>query len=178
MKAVRIHSFGGPDVLEIEDVPMPQPRAGEIRIQVIAAGVNPVDWKIRHGVVNLPLPMTMGVDVSGIVDALGERETAFGIGDKVYTKVTPAQGGYAEYTLTNASHAAAKPKSLGFVEAAAIPTAGLAAWQAIFDTAGLQKEQSILVHGAAGGVGSFAVQFAKWKGAFVIGTASGITRDS
>jgi NADPH:quinone reductase-like Zn-dependent oxidoreductase len=173
MKAVRIRSFGGPDVLKYEDVPLPQPGAGEIRIRVIAAGVNPVDWKIRQGYGNFTLPMTMGVDVSGVVDAVGEKEKTFEIGDNVYAKVTPGQGGYAEYTVTDASQAAAKPKSIGFVEAAAIPTAGLAAWQAIFDTAGLKTGQSILVHGAAGGVGSFAVQLAKWKGAFVIGTASG-----
>ncbi len=173
MKAVRIHSFGGPDVLKCEDVPLPQPGAGEIRIRIIAAGVNPVDWKIRQGYGNFPLPMTMGVDVSGVVDAVGEMEKAFEIGDKVFAKVTPTQGGYAEYTVTDASQAAAKPKSISFVEAAAIPTAGLAAWQAIFDTAGLKTGQSILIHGAAGGVGSFAVQLAKWKGAFVIGTSSG-----
>jgi NADPH:quinone reductase-like Zn-dependent oxidoreductase len=173
MKAVRIRSFGGPDVLKYEDVPLPQPGAGEIRIRVIAAGVNLVDWKIRQGYGNFTLPMTMGVDVSGVVDAVGEKEKTFEIGDNVYAKVTPGQGGYAEYTVTDASQAAAKPKSIGFVEAAAIPTAGLAAWQAIFDTAGLKTGQSILVHGAAGGVGSFAVQLAKWKGAFVIGTASG-----
>ena len=173
MKAIRIHSFGGPDVLRIEDVPVPRPGAREIRIRVIAAGVNPLDWAIRQGYLNLTLPMTMGVDVSGIVDAIGEKETAFEIGDKVYAKVTPGQGGYVEFTVTDASQAAAKPKSIGFIEAAAIPTAGLAAWQAIFDTAGLKTGQSILIHGAAGGVGSFAVQFAKWKGAFVAGTASG-----
>jgi NADPH:quinone reductase-like Zn-dependent oxidoreductase len=172
IKVVRIHNFGGLDVLENEDLPLPQPGAGEIRIRVIAAGVNPVDWKIRQGYGNFTLPMTMGVDVSGVVDAVGEREKAFEIGDEVYAKVTPAQGGYAEYTVTDASQAATKPKSIDFVEAAAIPTTGLAAWQAIFDTTGLKTGQSILIHGAAGGVGSFAVQLAKWKGAFVRGTAS------
>jgi NADPH:quinone reductase-like Zn-dependent oxidoreductase len=136
MKAIRIHSFGGPDVLKIEDVPVPRPGAREIRIRVIAAGVNPLDWAIRQGYLNLTLPMTMGVDVSGIVDAIGEKETAFEIGDKVYAKVTAGQGGYVEFTVTDASQAAAKPKNIGFIESAAIPTAGLAAWQAIFDTAG------------------------------------------
>lgn len=173
MKAVRIHRFGGSEVLKYEDVPLPQPGSDEIRIRIIAAGINPLDWKIRQGYINIPLPITMGVDVSGVVDAVGRREKSFKIGDEVYAKVTPAQGGYAEYTVTDASQAAFKPKSIDFIEAAAIPTAGLAAWQAIFDTAGLKKGQSILIHGAAGGVGSFAVQFAKWKGSFVIGTASG-----
>ncbi len=172
MRAIRIHSFGGTDVLKSEEVPLPQPGAGEIRIRVIAAGVNPVDWKMRQGYGNPPLPMTMGVDVSGVVDAKGEGEKAFKIGDEVYAKVTPPEGGYAEYTVTDASQAAPRPKSIGFVEAAAVPTAGLAAWQSIFDTANLRAGQSILIHGAAGGVGSFAVQLAKWKDAFVIGTAS------
>jgi len=172
MKAIRIHSFGGMDVLKNEEVPLPQPGAGEIRIRVIAAGVNPVDWKMRQGYGNPPLPMIMGVDVSGVVDAKGEEEKAFKIGDEVIAKVTPPEGGYAEYTVTDAAQAAPKPKSIGFVEAAAVPTAGLAAWQSIFDTANLRAGQSILIHGAAGGVGSFAVQLAKWKDAFVIGTAS------
>src|SRR5512137_1593696 len=100
MKAVRIHSFGGPDVLKFEDVFVPQPGAREIRIRVIAAGVNPLDWAIRQGYLNLTLPMTMGVDVSGIVDAIGEKEAAFEIGDKVYAKVAPGQGGYVEFTVT------------------------------------------------------------------------------
>lgn len=177
MKAIRIHEFGGPEVLKYEDVPEPKPGADEIRIQVVAAGVNPMDWKVRQGGMNLPLPMIMGIDVAGVVDALGSKvngskANSFKPGDRVFAKLSMGQGGYAEYTVTNPSQAALKPKSIGFVEAAAIPTAGLAAWQALFDVAGLQRGQSVLIHGAAGGVGSFAVQFAKWKGALVIGTAS------
>lgn len=172
MKAVRIHEFGGPEVLKYEDIPEPQPSHGDIRIRVIAAGVNPMDWKARQGAIKLPLPLTMGIDVAGVVDALGPGVDAFKPGDHVFAKVSLGQGGYAEYTATNASQAARKPKSIGFVEAAAIPTAGLAAWQALFDTAGLEGGQTVLVHGAAGGVGSFAVLFAKWKGARVFGTAS------
>jgi NADPH:quinone reductase-like Zn-dependent oxidoreductase len=172
MKAIRIHEFGGPEVLKYEDVPKPQPGPGEIRIRVIAAGVNPMDWKVRQGGMNLPLPMIMGIDVAGVVESLGPKTNAFHLGDQVFAKISLGQGGYAEYTVTNASQAALKPRSIEFVEAAAIPTAGLAAWQSLFDIAGLQKGQSVLIHGAAGGVGSFAVQFAKWKGAHVIGTAS------
>jgi NADPH:quinone reductase-like Zn-dependent oxidoreductase len=172
MKAVRIHEFGGPEVLKYEDVPEPQPGPGEIRIRVIAAGVNPMDWMVRQGAIKLPLPIVVGMDVAGVVDVLGEGVNAFQTGDQVFAKVSLGPGGYAEYTVTSASQAALKPSSIGFVEAAAIPTAGLAAWQSLFDIAGLQKGQSVLIHGAAGGVGSFAVQFAKWKGAHVIGTAS------
>jgi len=172
MKAVRIHEFGGPNVLKYEDVPMPQPGPGEIRIQVIAAGVNPADWKMREGWMKVPLPITMGLDVAGVVDAAGEQVSSFRPGDIVFAKVSPPQGGYAEYTVVNASQAALKPKSIGFIESAAIPVAGLTAWQSLFDIGGLKEGQSALIHGAAGGVGSFAVQFAKWKGAHVIGTAS------
>lgn len=172
MKAIRIHEFGGLEVLKLEDVPKPQPGPAEIRIRVIAAGVNPMDWKVRRGGMNLPLPMIMGIDVAGIVDSLGPEVNAFHRGDQVFAKISLGQGGYVEYTVTNASQAALKPRSIGFVEASAIPTAGLAAWQSLFDIAGLERGQSVLIHGAAGGVGSFAVQFAKWKGAHVIGTAS------
>jgi NADPH:quinone reductase-like Zn-dependent oxidoreductase len=174
MKAVRIHEFGGSEVLKYEDVPEPHPGPGEIRIRVIAAGVNPIDWKIRTGLVGeMPLPMTMGLDVAGIVDALGQGGVFFQPEEEVFAKVSIGQGSYAEYTVVDSTQAARKPRSIGFVESAAIPTAGLAAWQSLFDIAGLEKGQSVLIHGAAGGVGSFAIQFAKWKGAFVVATASG-----
>lgn len=173
MKAIVIHEFGGPEVLKYEDVPEPQPGPGEIRIKIVAAGVNPIDWKIRRGSLgSFPLPMIMGLDVAGTVDMVGQGETSFQPGDEVFAKVAIGKGGYAGYTVAHATEMALKPKSIGFVESAAIPTAGLAAWQSIFDLAGLEKGQSILIHGASGGVGTFAVQFAKWKGAYVIGTAS------
>jgi NADPH:quinone reductase-like Zn-dependent oxidoreductase len=173
MKAIRIHEFGKSDVLKYEDVPEPQPGQEEVRIRIIAAGVNPMDWKIRSGyIAGLPLPTTLGLDVSGIVDEIGQGEVPFQPGEEVFAKVSIGQGGYAEFTAVNFTQVARKPKSIGFIEAAAIPTAGLAAWQALFDIAGLEKGQSVLIHGAAGGVGTFAVQFAKWKGAHVIGTAS------
>ncbi|HUI39984.1 MAG TPA: NADP-dependent oxidoreductase [Methanothrix sp.] len=172
MKAIRIHEFGGPEVLRYEDVPMPLPGPEEIGIRVVASGVNPVDWKMRRGLMRIPLPMTMGLDVAGVVDTLGQDARGFRPGDRVFAKVSPPHGSYAEYTIVKASHSAMMPKSIGFAESAAIPTAGLTAWQSLFDIAGLTSGQSILIHGAAGGVGSFAVQFAKWKGAHVIGTAS------
>lgn len=121
----------------------------------------------------MPLPMIMGLDVAGVVDALGEGGVFFQPEEEVFAKVSIGNGGYAEYTVVNSTQAARKPRSIGFIESAAIPTAGLAAWQALFDIAGLEKGQSVLIHGAAGGVGTFAVQFAKWKGAFVAATASG-----
>lgn len=173
MKAIRIHEFGGPDVLRYEDIPEPQPGPGEIRIRIIAAGVNPMDWKIRSGYIReLPLPAIMGLDVAGIVETVGQGETSFQPGDEVFAKVSIGRGGYAEYTVVSSTQAAQKPRSIGFIESAAIPTAGLAAWQSLFDIAGLESGQSVLIHGAAGGVGTFAVQFARWKGAHVIGTAS------
>lgn len=173
MKAIRIHEFGGPEVLKYEDIPDPQPGSGEIRIKIIAAGVNPMDWKVRIGYISsLPLPIIMGLDVAGTVDIVGKEEVSFKPGDEVFAKVGIGKGGYAEYTVARAEEMARKPKSIGFVESAAIPTAGLAAWQSLFDLAELEKGQSVLIHGASGGVGTFAVQFAKWKGAYVIGTAS------
>lgn len=172
MKAIRIYEFGEPNVLKYEDISESQPGPGEVRIKVIAAGVNPVDWKIRSGYMELPLPMTVGSDVAGVVDVVGQGVKSFQPGDEVFGKASPGEGGYAEYTVVNSAQIAQKPKSIGFIESAAIPTAGLAAWQSLFDIAGLERGQTVLIHGAAGGVGSFAVQFAKWKGAYVIGTAS------
>ncbi|MHB9134755.1 MAG: NADP-dependent oxidoreductase [Armatimonadota bacterium] len=174
MKAVVIHEFGGPEVMRLEEVAEPRAGAGEIRIRVIAAGVNPADWKMRANPrENAEMPMTLGLDVAGVVDQVGEGMRVFAIGERVFAKTAPPHGGYAEYVVVQAGHAARMPHSLGFVEAAAIPTAGLTAWQALFDTAHLEAGHIVLIHGAAGGVGSFAVQFAKWREGHVIGTASG-----
>lgn len=125
----------------------------------------------------LPLPMIMGSDVAGIVDLVGQGVDYFQPEDEVFGKASAGQGGYTEYTVVNSTQIAQKPKSIGFIESAAIPTAGLAAWQSLFDIAGLKRGQTVLIHGAAGGVGTFAVQFAKWKGAYVIGTASSKNAD-
>lgn len=175
MKAVRIHQFGGPEVLVYEDVPVPEPEADEVLIKIKAAGVNPVDWKVRqdgHGW-GYKLPFTPGWDISGIIERTGAKVKDFKLGDAVYGFLDLSQGGaYAQYVNAKTSWLAPKPGSLDHIRAAAVPLAALTAWQAIFDVAGLSPGQTILIHAAAGGVGHFAVQLTKWKGARVIGTAS------
>ena len=177
MKAVRIHSYGGPEVLKYEDAPEPKPGKGEVLVKVYAAGVNPVDWKVREGylkqAINYPLPLIPGWDVAGIVESIGTGVTKFKKGDEIFGKPDLTRNGaYAEYIVVNESDLALKPKSKDFVHSAAVPVTSLTAWQSLFDVAKLEAGQKILIHAAAGGVGSFAVQFAKWKGAYVIGTAS------
>ena len=178
MKAIRIHAFGGPEVMKLEDVARPVPAADEILVNVYASGVNPTDWGIREGGNDflrpfLKLPMTLGWDAAGIVEETGSDVTAFKKGDAVYGIPNfPGDGSYAEYCVAKASQFALKPKSIGFNEAAGVPLAGLTAWTAVFEHGKLQPGQRILIQGASGGVGSFAVQFAKAKGAYVIGTAS------
>jgi NADPH:quinone reductase-like Zn-dependent oxidoreductase len=147
-------------------------------VRVHASGVNPIDWKIRDGdyklVMRFRLPIVLGWDVSGVVEAIGAGVTSFRAGDEVFARPDIKRGGtYAEYVAIRASDAARKPRSIDHVHAAAVPLAGLTAWQALFDKADLREGQRVLVHAAAGGVGHFAVQLAKWKGAFVAGTASG-----
>jgi len=178
LKAVRIHRYGGAEVLSYEELPKPEPGPGELLVRVHAAGVNPIDWKIREGhyklVMRLPLPIVLGWDVSGVVAAVGAGVAGFRRGDAVFARPDIKRGGtYAEYVAIRASDAALKPKAIDHVHAAAVPLAGLTAWQGLFDKAGLREGQRVLVHAAAGGVGHFAVQLAKWKGAFVAGTASG-----
>jgi len=177
MKAIRMHSYGGPQVLVYEDVVRPKPGRGELLIEVHAAGVNPIDWKVREGYakgwLNHKLPIIPGWDVSGIVAELGEGVKNFASGDQVYGKLdTSLDGAYAEYVVTNTKNISLKPKTTDHVHAAAVPIAALTAWQSLFDLAGLSSGQTVLIHAAAGGVGHFAVQFAKWKGARVLGTAS------
>lgn len=177
MKAVRFHSYGHPGVLVLEEVPRPTAGSDEVLVRVHAAGVNPLDWKVRAGYVKdwLPhrLPLIPGWDVSGVVEAVGAEVTAFKIGDAVYGMLDfRRNGAYAEYVAAGTRNLAVKPTSLDHVQAAAVPLAALTAWQALFDSASLSAGQTVLIHGAAGGVGHFAVQFAKWKGAKVIGTAS------
>jgi len=177
MKAVRIHTYGGPEVLKFEDAPRPEPAPGEVLIKVNAAGVNPIDWKIRAGYLkdHRPyfFPLILGWDVSGIIEANGLDGTRFKNGDEVYARSDIARNGaYAQYIVAKQVEVAQKPKLIDHIRAAAIPLAALTAWQALFDAAGLSAGQKVLIHGAAGGVGSFAVQLAKWKGTHVIGTAS------
>ncbi len=177
MKAVRFHSYGSPEVLIMEEVPRPQAGADEVLIRVQGAGVNPLDWKVRAGHVKEwlqhRLPLIPGWDVSGVVEEVGEGVTAFKSGDEVFGMLNFREdGAYAEYVVAKAQDLASPPRSMDRVRAGAVPLAALTAWQALFDVAGLSPGQSVLIHAAAGGVGHFAVQFAKWKGARVIGTAS------
>ncbi|NOK61971.1 MAG: NADP-dependent oxidoreductase [Chloroflexi bacterium AL-W] len=178
MKAVRIYAYGESDVLTYEDVSVPTCNDNEVLIRVHAAGVNPVDWKTRIGrgiAGNIEsFPVILGWDVSGVVEHVGARVVGLSVGDDVYGMVSFPQigGAYAEYTTAPAAHLAHKPASLNHVQSAALPLAVLTAWQALFDTADLRAGQTVLIHAAAGGVGHFAVQLAKWKGAYVIGTAS------
>jgi NADPH:quinone reductase-like Zn-dependent oxidoreductase len=180
VKAIRIHNYGGPEVLQYEDAPRPKPGVGEVLIRVHATSVNPIDWKVRAGYmidfIPHSFPLIPGWDVSGVIEELGPNHAAAGRlkkGDEVYSLPDHTRNGaYAEYIVVRESEVALKPNSLHHVRSAAVPLAALTAWQALFDTAQLQPGQRVLIHGAAGGVGHFAVQLAKWKGAHVIGTGS------
>jgi NADPH:quinone reductase-like Zn-dependent oxidoreductase len=176
MKVVRIHSYGGPEVLVYEEVALPRAAAGEVLLRVHAAGVNPADWKTRSGPARpgAMLPMILGWDVSGTVEALGPEVTQFQQGDAVFGMIRFPQTGatYAEYVAAPVSDIAHKPANIDHIHAAAIPLAGLTAWQALFEKAHVTADQTILILGAAGGVGHLAVQLAKSHGAHVLGTAS------
>ena len=176
MKAIRIHGRGGREVLRFEEAPTPAGGAGEVLIRVHAAGVNPVDWKVvRGGVRDLgrPLPYIPGYDASGVIAAVGGGGEGGKVGDEVFVYQELGRGGaYAEYMAVRAEHVARKPGNVDHVQAAGAPLAALTAWQALFEVADVQPGQTVLVHAAAGGVGTFAVQLAKAKGARVIGTAS------
>lgn len=177
MKAVVLHEFGGPEVLRIEEVPEPEPIPTEVQVRVLAAGVNPVDFKTREGrgmasVLGEP-PLGIGWDVAGVVTAVGVGVTRFQVGEEVFGMPWfPRQAGaYAEYVTAPSRHFAAKPAVLTDEEAAALPLAGLTAWQMLVDTARVHSGDDVLVHGAAGGVGHLAVQIAAARGANVVGTA-------
>jgi NADPH:quinone reductase-like Zn-dependent oxidoreductase len=177
MKAIRIHNYGGPEVLQYQDAPSPKLAPGEVLIRVHAAGVNPADWKVREGhfrqLVQHKFPLILGWDLSGVIEEVGPGVSKFKKGDEVFSKPdTSRDGAYAEYVVVRESEVALKPRSLHHVYAAAVPRAGITAWQALFDVAQLKRGQRVLIHGGSGGVGHFAVQFAKWKGAHVIATAS------
>ena len=176
MKAVRLHEYGGPDVLRYEDAPRPEPKAGELLVRVRAVAVNAIDWKLRAGamrfMLDLPLPIIPGCDMAGTVAEVGAGVQGFKEGDEVYAMPHQEVGAYAEYIVVQAEDAALKPHAMDFVTAASLPTVALTAWQALFDVGGLQSGQTALIHGAGGGVGSMAVQFARHRGAKVIATAS------
>ena len=182
MKAVVIHEYGGPEVLKYEDVPQPEPKQDQLRIRVIAAGVNPVDGMIRSGMFDKEgrraFPVILGGDISGVVEKVGSNITKFKSGDPVFAYVSlDNSGGYAQYAVVTEREAAPKPKSLTYVEAAAVPIVALTAWQALIDTAKLKAGQTVLIHGGSGGVGSFAIQIAKAHGAKVIATASAANQE-
>src|SRR5690606_14964133 len=199
MKAIRQHEFGGPEVLQYEDAPIPEVKKGEVLVKVKAIGLNPPDWYLRDGYKMLPpewqpkvpFPIILGTDISGVVVEISEDVKEFSIGDEVYAMVRfPSYGdsrAYAEYVSVPVSELALKPKSIDFIQAAAAPMSLLTAWQFLIDLGHnepnpLQPNQhvpvplagkKVLINGAGGGVGHFAVQLAKWKGAHVIAVASG-----
>jgi NADPH:quinone reductase-like Zn-dependent oxidoreductase len=177
MKAIRIHVYGGVENLHYDDVLRPEPQAGQVLVRVHAAGVNPIDWKIREGyfqqMLDLPLPVIIGQDIAGVVAAVGSGVTKLQPGQDVYGIADmQLSGAYAEYALGYAEAIAPKPHTLDYIHAAAVPIAAMTAWQALFDTADLHSGQTLLIHGGAGGVGGYAIQLAKFKGARVIATAA------
>lgn len=177
MKAVVLKEYGSADVLSYEDVEKPSPKTDEILVKVHNIGVNPIEWKVRNGLgemFGLKLPIILGTEFSGTVETVGADVKSFKAGDEVFGNINMMRGGgYAEFLVAKESEIAHKPANVDFENAAAIPVGVLTSWKAIFTTANLQPGQKILIHGAAGGVGSMAVQLAKAKGAYVIGTASG-----
>ena len=176
IRAMRINHFGGPDVLHAEEIELSGPAATQILVCVKAASVNPVDFKIRSGkypaVKEDRLPYTLGRDVSGVVESCGAQAAKFTPGDEVFGMVGIGGGGYAQKVLLDDNAATRKPANVDHPHAAAIPLAGQTAWQGLFRHGGLKSGQSVLIHGGSGGVGHFAVQFAKAKGAHVLTTVS------
>jgi NADPH:quinone reductase-like Zn-dependent oxidoreductase len=182
MKAVLIREYGDNDVVKIENVERPEPKAGEVLVKVHTAGVNPVDYKIRNGAgqrLGMNLPIHMGGEFVGVIERLGTGVEGFAQEDAIFGMIHT--GAFAEYAVAKASDMVRKPSNLNFVQAAALPLAGSTAWQAIFDEAGLAEGQRLLITNSSGGVGSLAVQFAKAKGAHVTAVASahneGFVRD-
>jgi NADPH:quinone reductase-like Zn-dependent oxidoreductase len=174
MKAWRVHEFGPPDVMKLEEVPRPEPGAGEVLVKVEAAGVGPWDAWIRAGKSALPqpLPLTPGSDLSGEIVAVGQGVSDLRAGDQVYGVTNPRFiGAYAEFAVASATMISMKPRSLSFIQAASIPVIAVTAWQALFDYAGLTAGQTVVIHGAAGNVGAFAVQLARRAGVRIIATA-------
>jgi NADPH:quinone reductase-like Zn-dependent oxidoreductase len=180
MRAIVAHEYGGPEVLKLEQVPRPEPNDDEALVRVIASSVNPADPLTLSGKYakefGTHLPLIAGYDIAGVVEKTGTSVTKLKPGDAVYGYPTFG-GGWADYVTVKEWEVGPKPKSLSFVEAAAVPMGALTAWQALVDVAKLQPGQTILIHGGSGGVGSFAGQIAKARGARVIATASTANQD-
>ncbi|MCG6201513.1 NADP-dependent oxidoreductase [Psychromonas antarctica] len=177
MRAVRIHQYGGTETLQLDQVDTPVINADDILIKVKSAAINPVDWKIREGYLKdfIPykLPVTLGWDVAGVVSEVGASVTDFKVGDEVFSRPDISRdGSYADYIAVKADQAVLKSTKLDFAQAAALPLAGITAWQCLVDVGQLQAGQRVLIHAGAGGVGHLAIQIAKAKGAAVIATAS------
>lgn len=178
MKSLLIREYGSNDQLELAEIPRPVPGAGEVLIKVHAAGVNPIDWKIRGGAgqrMGMTLPIRIGSEVVGTIEALGSGVEDFQEGEMVYGMVP--SGGFSEYVTAQASHLVRSPTNLDTAHAAALPLAGTTAWQAMFDEAGLEAGQRLLITNGSGGVGSLAIQLAKARGAHVIAVTSGRNED-
>ena len=180
MKAIIAREYGGPDVLKLEEVPVPEPKENEILVHVIASGVNPADPLILNGKFakefGTHLPLILGYDIAGVVVKAGAKVTRLKVGDPVYAYLLWG-GGWAEYCISAEQESAIKPNSISFTDASAVPLAALTAWQALIDIGKIQSGQTVLIHGGSGGVGSFAVQIAKARGARVIATASTANQD-
>lgn len=175
MKAVRYYQYGGPEILQYEEALMPEVKADEVLIKVTATTINPADIAIRKGWLGtkIEFPFIPNYDVSGVIDKVGGSVQEFHVGDQVYAFLDITRNGAAaEYVVSKAVDVALAPKNISLEDAGVIPSSALTAWQSLFDLGNIQAGQRVLVTAAAGGVGTFAVQLAKWKGAYVIGTAS------
>jgi len=180
IKAARLHGYGGADTIQVEEVSLADPQSGQLLVRVKAAGVNPIDWKIRAGYMQqtrpLQLPVTLGGDFSGVVEFIGTGVRNFTVGDQVYGQASVTNGGsgsFAEFVIAPAAGTAAKPKSVGHTEAGGLPLVGVSALQALTENLRLSTGQKVLIHGGAGGIGSASIQLAKHLGAHVATTANG-----
>ena len=182
MKAIRFHEYGSPDVLQYEDADVPDPGVGQVRVRVAGTSFNGVDGNIRAGLMQGPMPLTLphipGIDLSGTVDELGDGVTDLKVGDRVVGFLPFVENGAsAEYVVASASGLAQAPTTIPLADAAALPVVGLTAWQALFDHADLKAGQRIVINGAGGAVGGYAVQLAKAAGAYVIAIAGARSTD-
>ncbi|MCE3606223.1 NADP-dependent oxidoreductase [Massilia sp. P8910] len=179
-RAVRIHGYGAAGVVQVDQIDVPAPGADDVLVKVHAAGVNALDWKIRQGYLQaafpLALPATLGIELAGEVMAVGASVTGFAVGDRVMGPLG-GLGAYADVVAIAADRLARVPQEMDYTQAAALPVASLTAWQALRAAGPLRPGQQVLIHGAAGGVGGFAVQFAKAAGAVVVATASASSRE-